>query len=121
MIDDVDHPRMKRALLGLHERLANYLRQRFRPLDETSIRELTELIADHRKNARHALGVKFPVLTALVFPRFGYVDFVRADMSQEDIETTIVNCTVKYKNITREEVAWAIKHAFPDYKPRLLQ
>lgn len=89
-----------------------------RPLDAIEIRRLGELLADHRRDCRSQLGVDFPVLAAFVFPRLGQIDLVRADMPQTEIEKTIVNFTVKYPDVTAQEVAFAVTTAFPDYKMR---
>lgn len=118
MIEDPEHPQMKRAMDELKNHMRKFLGRKLSP---SHIREVGDLLAWHRRTCRQSLGVDFPVLVAFVFPRLGQIDLVRADLPHREIEQTIVNFTVKYPDVTAEEVAFALKHAFPDYRHRGLK
>jgi len=115
-IDDND-PRLRSAMSSLQFVVKQFLG---RDLDAAELIRLGEALAWHRKHVLQKFGISFPVLTALVIPRLGQIKLVRADLPTAEIEILIVNLAVEFgeQEITVQEIAWAVRHAFPKYKPR---
>ena len=116
MITDDTHPQMHAARLDLAQALVHGLVARAKLLDGACIDDAYAIIDDHRV-AWLLRGVQFPRMRVLAFPRIGQMEVVRADLTRQGIQTTLVNMTVKYPTLTAEEIAVACQHAFPDYRP----
>lgn len=118
MITDEEHPRMKAALADLNERLAKHIVGRELDGSDRKILDDLEELLEYHQQLWSARGVAFPDLTALIIPRLGFVRLVRRDWEQGAIEQEIVNTTVNCPDATPQEIAQAVKYAWPGYKPR---
>lgn len=114
MIDDPDHPLMKKAANELAYYLNKYLVGR--PLTEQIMVLINNTLVEHRRQCRRK-GVDFPVMSALVIPRLGVIELVRADLDQEDIDVRLNNLSVMHPTATQAEIRQALAWAFPDAKP----
>ena len=124
MIEDPDDPQMQCALKDMVAMVnARIVGRQLDGSDRKILDDLETLIFDHKARWK-ARGVAFPDMTALIVPRLGYVKLMRADLNQKSIETEIVNMAkdvVALDGITREEIATAIRYAWPGYRPGNLQ
>lgn len=114
MIDDEDHPEMRKAQQGLMKRLGMiaYGQRVNKPL----IDKLKEELKDHRASWR-AQGVDFPQMVILAIPRLGVLDFARADLDIASIRIKIVNTVRMTPQATMQEIVEAFMAAYPDLKP----
>ncbi len=112
MIDDVDHPRMKKAEVGLKAILANFMRK---PLSYQIIERIMSHVRDHRRRWR-GQGVDFPPLVPLINPYAGTIELVREDLDRKDIITTIKNFIIKNPNLSPQDIAQSVKIAWPNIK-----
>lgn len=78
--------------------------------------QINLMCRDHRAACRRR-GIDFPPLAALVLPRLGVVELVRADHDEAAIQQLVVNLVVKHPTVTSQELALAVMCAFPDYRP----
>ena len=85
-----------------------------RQLGRRTIEAIEEIVADHRQRCR-LVGLEFPECAVLVMPDAGNIDIVPKDLDQKGVETLIVNLARKYPTVSREDLAFAIGRAFPDY------
>lgn len=87
-------------------------------MNDATVQRIEEIIVDHRTRLR-TQGLDFPELVPIVLPRNGTVDVVVRDMDIRGIEVTIVNLTRKYPSVSREDLAFGIGRAFPEYVKRV--
>ena len=120
LITDDNHPQMHAARQDLARALVHGLVARSKLLDGPCIDDAYSIIDDHRVSWL-LRGVQFPRMRVLAFPRIGQMEVVRADLTRQGIQTTLVNMTVKHPDLTAEEIAVACAHAFPDYRPDPIQ
>lgn len=113
MIDDDNHPEMQKALRGLMERLALVVGGQ---VNKSLVDRMSSIVKDHRDEWR-ARGVDFPVLRALVVPRLGIIDWVRADSDIKSTRIKILNFVRLNPRATMQEVVAAFIGAYPDLKP----
>lgn len=114
MIEDENHPQMKIAGQALMKRLDTLIRKKRFKFDASTMQDMGELIDDHIKMARWKWGVAFPKLTALVIPRTGRIALCRADTEKQGVKNMAVRLV--YDGATPQEVAVAIRLAFPQYR-----
>lgn len=88
-------------------------------LDDRAADKVDEAIKDHRQRWR-LRGINFPPLVAIILPKIGQIDVVFREMDVKGIETVIVNLTRKYPHVTREDIAFGIGRAFPDYLKKVM-
>ena len=87
-----------------------------RRLDTYALRQVRDILYQHRTKARQA-GMDFPKLVALPFFRQNFVKLVRADLDRNSINTTIVNFTREMPNVTAMEIASAMRYGLPHIVP----
>jgi hypothetical protein len=113
MIDDEDHPEMRRAAAELRVVLQRFVGER---LSGPTFAAMDGVIAEHcskwRKN-----GVHFPELAALVIPRLRVVDLVNRELSGRALEIRIVGFARRHPSAAPQEIADAVRWAFPHYHP----
>lgn len=118
MITDEGHPQMQAALRELRETMSLLLRL---PMNQSAIDSMRDLLNSHRSRWR-LKGVDFPVMVAMIVPRLGIIDLVRADLDRRSIEQTVVNMAKAHDRlgITMADITEAVRGAFPDFKPRYI-
>lgn len=93
---------------------ANYRRV----LSKSVIQEFEQIVSDYTSLARKNGIKEFPELVVIVLPDSGGIECVRRDLTNANISVLIKNLTIKYmRTITVQELAKAIKRAFPHYHP----
>ena len=97
---------------GLTEGLRSWLGE---DLDEEALELLFDFVEQHRINARKR-GINFPKLVALVIPRLGWIKLVRHEIPESSIRRAVLALLRECPKVTREEVAQAVKRAWPHYK-----
>lgn len=88
------------------------------PMDRASVETIAGWIEIHRRDCKR-MGIDFPEMVVVAFPRIRAIEICRRDWSTPDVETFILDCVTKYSGITAPEIAEAISKAWPGYKPRL--
>lgn len=116
MITEEDHPEMIKAQQEVLRRLGLALGDGKNQLTQPFLEKLFGIVKDHRSQCR-ARGVDFPVLVALVVPRLGIVEFVRADLDIVSLRIKIVNFTRMNPDATMIEIVQALTRAYPDLRP----
>lgn len=116
MIDDETHPDMRQAQSQLMQRLGAIMGDGTHVLTKPFLDSMYDAVRQHRAEWR-VKGVDFPVLVALVIPRLGIVQWMRADLDISSIKTQIVNFVRFNPRATMDEVVWAFRAAYPDLKP----
>ena len=116
MITEENDPQMIRAQQELLRRLGIVLGGGTKVLDKGLVHELFEVVQNHRSEYRNK-GVDFPVLVGVIVPRFGIVDFKRADLDIASIRIAIVNFVRANPKAKMEEVVLAFRTAYPELKP----
>ena len=114
MIDDPNDHIMQAASHDLLTRI-NYLKERRRVIDRALLHEIKEAITDHRTHCR-LQGINFPPLVPLLLPRLGRIAMMREDSDPADIRRVVVKLARDNPTITAEDIATALKHAFPNLK-----
>lgn len=112
MITDENDPRMRAAEAQLLTMLGLFTGTK---LSNETFQQLNNMLLDHRTRWRQE-GVDFPVLAALVIPRLSVVDLVNAELEGDALRVRIVGFVRRHPLARMEEVAQAVKWAFPDYK-----
>lgn len=97
----------------IHQRVSAFCNGR--RCDRSTVERVRDMVQDMREIARLRDGVMIPPMHVIVFPKCGAVEIVRKDMEEAGLNIWIVNLTVKYPTITPQEIAGALKAAFPDY------
>jgi hypothetical protein len=113
VIDDEDHPEMRRATEELARALTLLTGRR---LTGQFMIDLNGVITDHRAKWR-TRGVDFPVLAAMVVPRIGAISLMRADLTSEAVASRIVQFAREHPGATSAEIAQAVAWVFPEYRP----
>lgn len=112
--EQFEQARLNHAAGELHAACSELCR-RHQFMDKALPAKLKELVDRHRQHCKWVDGIDFPEMHVLLFPRLGAVELVRKDWERKAIEIWIVNCTVKYPNITAVEIAAAVAGAWPSY------
>jgi hypothetical protein len=86
-------------------------------MEPATIAAIADWIAIHRADCKR-MGIDFPEMVVVAFPRLGAIEICRRDWTVPDVETFILDCVSKYPTISAAEIAEAIKKAWPGYKPR---
>ena len=115
-VRDENHPRMIKAQKALLQRLGHVLGDGTKPLTTGLLGELYQIITDHRSECKRK-GIEFPVLVALVVPRLGIVEFIRADLEIPSIRQKIVNFVREHPGVDMKEIVAAFRMAYPDLRP----
>lgn len=116
MITDEEHPAMKAAADVLKQRLGAAIGGR--PLDRHALQEAVGIIAQHRWQAIRG-GIDFPEMVIMPLPRHNELLLVRRDLDAANINQTIINITVAFKDVTADEIARAVRFAFPSHVPSI--
>jgi hypothetical protein len=116
MITEEQHPQMVLAQQDLLRRLERVIGLFPKTLTQSLLDKMRGVINDHRIEWRQK-GVDFPVLVALVVPRFRIVEWKRADLDLASIRTCIVNFVRAHPQISMSDLVNAIRGAYPDLKP----
>lgn len=116
---DTESPELKQAVRQLMVRM-RVLLQRMRadsgvPLDRGSVRDISTLVKDHRRECR-SRGIAFPELVPLVLTGVGKIEFVRKDLERQHLQMHVNALAKKYPGVTPQEIAQAIVWAFPWYR-----
>lgn len=114
MITDDEHPLMLKAAQDLAFILSRCLMDRI--VSEGVMVFINNVTVEHRKRWR-SRNVDFPVMSALVIPRLGHIDLVRADIDSKHLPTVAANLAVKCPLATAGELRQAMAWAFPDFRP----
>ena len=116
MIDDENHPLMHAAVAKLGDRLSAFvLGKRITP---RLMHEVDQLIYDFRSRAK-ASGLAFPPVVALATPpgRPAALAFFRADLDIVGIRGAVVWFARQHPDLSSEDVAWAVRRAWPHIRP----
>jgi hypothetical protein len=116
MIYDPNDPRMVSAHREILRRLGSILGDGQQQLTKPFLDRMFDAVKQHRAECR-TKGIDFPVLVALVVPRLGIVEFVRADLDITSIRTKIVNFVRFNPRVSMDEVVLAFRTAYPDLRP----
>lgn len=116
MIDDEAHPQMRLAHQDILRRLGAIMGEGRHQLTKPFLDSMYDAVRQHRAEWR-TKGVDFPVLVALVIPRLGIIEWVRADLDISSIKIKIVNFVRFNPRASMEEVVAAFRAAYPDLKP----
>lgn len=116
MIVEDDHPQMHAAHQDLLRKLGLVMGTYAKPLTKPLLEKMVETVKEHRTHWR-LKGVDFPVLVAVVVPRFGVIDWKRADLDLPSIRMSIVNFTRMHPEVSMPEIVAAFRAAYPDLKP----
>lgn len=116
MIEDEDHPQMVRAHQELMSRLGYVLEKGDKKLDKYLMKDMYDVVKQHREQCR-TRGIDFPALVALVVPRFGIVEWKRADLDLASIKVSIVNFVRFHPQVPMAEVVQTFRRAWPSLKP----
>lgn len=112
MIDDEDHPQMRKAAAVLLDHLKKFIGL---PPTGRTLRLMNDLVVTHRDKCR-IVGIDFPMLTVLSIPRLGVMDLLRADLEGAPLELRIVGFARRHPQATPQEIAQAVRWAFPSYR-----
>lgn len=83
--------------------------------------EVCDMVEAFRIKFNQNTGYTFPRMAVCFIPEVGAVEVVRAELSQEDFQTWIVNLTVKYPRVQARDIARALSRHFPQYRPDRLE
>lgn len=86
-------------------------------MDRSTVDKIAEWVEIHRRDCKR-MGIDFPEMVVVAFPRIGAIEICRRDWTTPDVENFILGCVQKYPEITTPEIAKAIERAWPGYKPR---
>lgn len=113
MITDENHPRMLAAQKDLH----GWLNARFmgHRLDRSSFDEIQAAVNEFRSHCRRQ-DIDFPKLRALIVPELGICDLVNAELEGRALEMRIVIFVRNHPQVNAQQVAAAVRRAFPDYR-----
>lgn len=117
MIDDPEHPEMRRAALELTQRLRTLAR--YRPqIDRETLRRVIETRDEHRR-AWRLRGVDFPHLVLVCIQRLGTnnLELWREDLDLKNLRVKVVNLVRAHPSITPHEIAAALGAAYPRLRP----
>jgi hypothetical protein len=112
---DMTDAEIEQATKTVTARICAFLGQE---LDDRALSKMEEAVKDHRQRLR-LRGLNYPELAILAFPKLGSIDVILREQTMQGIETIIVNLTRKYPSITREDIAFGIGRAFPEYIKRV--
>lgn len=116
MITDENSPEMIRAQQDILGRLGLILGDGTKRIDKYLMDKMFAVVKDHRQECLNR-GIDFPVLVAVIVPRLGIVDFMRADLDLSSIRMQIVNFVRNNPGASMPEVVNAFHAAYPDLKP----
>jgi hypothetical protein len=89
-----------------------------RPMTRQTFHEIDQCVYDETVRIRIRTGIRLPALTAIILPRWGWIEVVRADMEHRGIQVVIRNLITRFPNIDgANDLAPAIRRAFPRYDP----
>lgn len=106
---------MDKAASQLANRLAKY--SRGITLNKGLLRDIEDVVKDHRRQCWNNYGIKFPKMVAVVLPTVGQIMLHNEECDEKSIQAIVVNIVMQYPAIPMSEVAQAIAYAFPHYKP----
>ncbi len=116
-MNELDDPEIKRATEQLFARIKSHMGQAMSPGKR---KDIMRTIKEHRADCR-LRGIRFPEMTCIFLPQQGFIDVVRADLEHKDLQTVIVNLTVKCPEVSAEELARGVCEAFPWYARNTLR
>lgn len=115
-----ESPGLKAAQEELGSLLTNFMGA---PVTESLVRDIEDLIEEFRSHKLHQ-GVPMPKMRVVALPQAGFIQIWPTEMEHADIQTRL-NMLIKSlkkqrRNYDPEEIAKAIKRAYPEYVPSLL-
>lgn len=93
----------------------------YQPLSRQLHHDVADMVEQFRVKFNQNTGCIFPKMVVCFIPEVGAVEIVREDLTQQDLQTWIVNCTVKYPRVTAQDLARALARHFPGYRPDRLE
>lgn len=117
-----DDPRLKAAMEALRRVIAGVVAREPDLMTPVAMHNLLEAVKWHRERCKTKHGFDFPHLVPFILPRLNEVKFVRADLDRPSVEQLVINTAREHEaqGITMGEIAWAVRVAFPDFRPHAL-
>lgn len=92
-----------------------------KPLSSQLHHDVQCMVEDFRIVFNQRTGAIYPKMVVCFIPEVGAIEIVREDMTMQDFQTWIVNCTVKYPRVRAADIARALARHFPQYRPDRLE
>lgn len=92
-----------------------------RAVTKQLVHDVEQLIYDHRVKVKQRLGVDFPELVVVALPLTRRLEICRRDLDTSAIDEQVRVIARKYPGITAEEIAGAIRRAWPHHRPQLIR
>lgn len=86
-------------------------------LTEALLRDVHDLVRNHRRECSNNLGLKFPKMVPVVLPSVGQIMLHNAELDERSIQAIVINISTNYPQVPLMELAQAIKRAYPYYRP----
>lgn len=114
-----DDQSFKQALAEkeLHRRLKVFMHK---PMTLGTMQAIDTMVHDFAVDQRKR-GVDFPQLTAIIVPERGLIRLAARDLDQKGIGAHILSLVRLCPQITKDELARAIRRAWPDYNPEIIE
>jgi hypothetical protein len=90
-----------------------------RPMEQGVIDAIREIVT-HERNVARGKGIDIPELVVVPLPVQRSVEIFRRDLDQQGIANVIVRLAAKYPGITEQEIAHAVRGAWPEYQRSLM-
>lgn len=117
MINDENHPKMVLATEQLFARIKHFTGRRFA---NGELHDLQKIVKDHRVACK-LNGVNYPELVPMILHKQGGIDLVRKDLEPAGVRAALYNLIQKYPNAEPDELAHAVRTAFPHYRPSMFE
>lgn len=108
---------LEKAQVELHQKLKKFLHREW---DESTFRQLDEMVHSFAVGKR-LQGVDFPQLTAIVLPARRHIRLARRELDHVGIQNHIRSLINLWPDLRAEEIAPAIKRAWPSYDPSVAE
>lgn len=113
----IEDPRLARAEQELGQLLTQFVGA---PITQGVVKAMEDMIVEFRAS-QIIRGVKFPKLAVVALPQSGYIQCWPQDLSEKElkkrIKLMIKTLQERGRDPQAEEIAAAIKRAYPDYNP----
>ncbi len=86
-----------------------------KPMNQSTVDVVCEMITVHRTFWKRSRGVDFPEVVPVVLPRARFIQLVRRDLDRDGVARIIVALGREVPGVTMEDIAAGIARAFPDY------
>jgi hypothetical protein len=113
--------RLARAAKIVHGRVSRHITARGRNIEE--LRDFDEFVEHTRRTVGMELGVRLPPLVVVLLRHAAgvHVHVARRDADHHQIQMLVKNLHTLYPTATPQDLASAIRRAWPEYRPDTFQ